>query len=75
MTNINLGKLLPQKWGINLPFNYAIGEEVITPEYDPFNQDIKLEQLLEKQLMRLKKTISELARSIIQNEKASILLE
>lgn len=46
VTNLNLGKLLPQKWGINLPFNYAIGEEVITPEYDPFNQDIKLEQLL-----------------------------
>ncbi|MEO8532793.1 MAG: cell surface protein SprA, partial [Flavobacterium sp.] len=46
VTNLNLGKLLPPKWGINLPFNYAIGEEVITPEYDPFNQDIKLEQLL-----------------------------
>ncbi|WP_281235337.1 cell surface protein SprA [Flavobacterium gelatinilyticum] len=47
VTNLNLGKLLPPKWGINLPFNYAIGEEVITPEYDPFNQDIKLKQLLE----------------------------
>ena len=48
VTNLNLGKLLPQKWGINLPFNYAIGEEIITPEYDPFNQDIKLEQLLDE---------------------------
>jgi cell surface protein SprA len=47
VTNVNLGKLLPLKWGINLPFNYAIGEETITPEYDPFNQDIKLKQLLE----------------------------
>ena len=47
VTNVNLGKLLPQKWGVNLPFNYAIGEETITPEYDPFNQDIKLKQLLE----------------------------
>ncbi len=46
VTNMNLGKLLPLKWGINLPFNYAIGEEIITPEYDPFNQDIKLKQLL-----------------------------
>ncbi|SHM80594.1 T9SS outer membrane translocon Sov/SprA [Flavobacterium saccharophilum] len=48
VTNLNLGKLLPQRWGINLPFNYAIGEEVITPEYDPFNQDIKLDQLLKE---------------------------
>ncbi|KFF06828.1 T9SS outer membrane translocon Sov/SprA [Flavobacterium reichenbachii] len=46
VTNLNLGKLLPPRWGINLPFNYAIGEEVITPEYDPFNQDIKLDQLI-----------------------------
>ncbi|HEX9152499.1 MAG TPA: cell surface protein SprA, partial [Flavobacterium sp.] len=47
VTNVNLGKLLPPKWGINLPFNYAIGEEMITPEYDPFNQDIKLKQLVD----------------------------
>nr|WP_314839052.1 cell surface protein SprA [uncultured Flavobacterium sp.] len=47
VTNVNLGKLLPQKWGVNLPFNYSVGEETITPEYDPFNQDIKLKQLLE----------------------------
>jgi cell surface protein SprA len=46
VTNLSLGKLLPKKWGINLPFNYAIGEETITPEYDPFNQDIRLDQLL-----------------------------
>ncbi|WP_395058461.1 cell surface protein SprA, partial [Flavobacterium sp.] len=47
VTNINLGKLLPKKWGVNLPFNYAVGEEIITPQYDPFNQDIKLKQLLD----------------------------
>ncbi|TDD78592.1 T9SS outer membrane translocon Sov/SprA [Flavobacterium caseinilyticum] len=47
VTNVNLGKLLPQKWFINVPFNYAVGEETITPEYDPFNQDVKLKQLLE----------------------------
>ncbi|PWA06809.1 T9SS outer membrane translocon Sov/SprA [Flavobacterium psychrotolerans] len=47
VTNLSLGKLMPKKWGISLPFNYAIGEETITPEYDPFNQDIKLKQLLD----------------------------
>lgn len=47
VTNVNLGKLMPQKWGINLPFNYGISEEIITPEYDPFNQDIRLRQLLD----------------------------
>ena len=46
VTNLNLGKLMPKKWGINLPFNFSTGEEIITPEYDPFNQDIKLDQLI-----------------------------
>src|SRR5690606_32292178 len=47
VTNVNVGKLFPKKWGINLPFNYAVGEQTITPEYDPFNQDIRLDQLLD----------------------------
>jgi cell surface protein SprA len=38
---------LPKKWNITLPFNYAIGEETITPQYDPFSQDIRLQQLLD----------------------------
>jgi cell surface protein SprA len=46
VTNISLGKLLPKKWGINLPFNFAVGEQIITPEYDPFNQDIQLKELI-----------------------------
>ncbi|WP_418264764.1 cell surface protein SprA [Flavobacterium faecale] len=47
VTNINLGKLLPNKWGVNLPFNYSVGEETITPLYDPFNADIKIKELLD----------------------------
>ena len=47
VTNVSLGKLLPKKWGINLPFNYGVGEEVITPEYDPFQQDVRLDELLD----------------------------
>ncbi|HKO63654.1 MAG TPA: cell surface protein SprA, partial [Candidatus Nitrosocosmicus sp.] len=47
VTNINLGRFLPKKWGVNLPFNYSIGEEIIKPEYDPFYEDIKLKQVLD----------------------------
>jgi cell surface protein SprA len=47
VTNLNLGQLLPKKWGIKLPFNYGVGEEIITPEYDPFQQDVKLDQLID----------------------------
>lgn len=47
VTNVNLGKLLPKKWGINVPFNYGVGEEIITPEYDPFQQDVKLDVVID----------------------------
>ncbi len=60
VTNLSLGKLLPKKWGINLPFNYSVGEETITPEYDPYNQDIRLDLLLDN-------TIDEAEKSNIKN--------
>ena len=47
VTNVNVGQLLPKKWGVNLPFNYGVGEETITPKFDPFYQDIELNQLLD----------------------------
>ena len=44
VTNVNLGQLLPKKWGIQLPFNYGRAEELITPQYDPEFQDIELDE-------------------------------
>ncbi|WP_282142680.1 cell surface protein SprA [Cellulophaga baltica] len=43
VTNVNLGQLLPTKWGVQLPFNYGISEEIVTPEYDPVYDDLKLD--------------------------------
>ena len=47
VTNINVGQLLPKKWGIQLPFNYGQSEELITPKYDQFFKDLTLESRLE----------------------------
>ncbi|MCH9660201.1 MAG: cell surface protein SprA, partial [Bacteroidetes bacterium] len=49
VTNLNLGQLLPKKWGINLPFNYGIGEEFITPNFDPELQDIELQTRIDNE--------------------------
>jgi cell surface protein SprA len=46
-TNLNFGMLLPQKWGVKLPFSYSIAEETITPQFDPQFEDIELETRLE----------------------------
>ncbi|MGB2313411.1 MAG: cell surface protein SprA, partial [Flavobacteriaceae bacterium] len=47
VTNINLGKLMPEKWGLQIPLNLNIGETFITPEYDPFYQDILFQDRLD----------------------------
>lgn len=47
VTNLNLGQLLPKKWGVQLPFNYRRAEELITPKYDPQYQDIELQTRLD----------------------------
>ena len=46
VSNFNVGQLLPKKWKINLPFNYAVGEQLITPKYDPLYQDLELKQVI-----------------------------
>ncbi|SNZ01040.1 protein involved in gliding motility SprA [Flagellimonas pacifica] len=43
VTNVNVGQLLPEKWGIQIPFNYGISESLITPEFDPVYDDLKLD--------------------------------
>ena len=43
VTNVNVGQLFPKKWGLQIPFNYGIGETLITPEFDPVFDDLKLE--------------------------------
>ena len=47
VSNVNLGQLTPQKWGLQIPLSFASGETLITPEYDPFYQDIKLSDRLD----------------------------
>jgi cell surface protein SprA len=47
VTNLNLGQMLPNNWGIQLPFNYGRSVETITPQYDPEFQDIELESRLD----------------------------
>lgn len=42
VTNVNFGQLFPKQWGLQLPFNYGISEQVITPEFDPVYDDLKL---------------------------------
>ncbi|MEJ0080463.1 MAG: hypothetical protein WDM78_05795 [Puia sp.] len=41
-TQLELGKLLPKELGLSIPFYGSISKTKSTPEYDPYDLDIKL---------------------------------
>jgi cell surface protein SprA len=45
-TNLQLGKLLPKKWGIEIPFFANYSELISAPQYDPYDKDILLKDKL-----------------------------
>ncbi|GLB50679.1 T9SS outer membrane translocon Sov/SprA [Neptunitalea lumnitzerae] len=47
VSNVQLGQLLPKNWGLQIPFNYSHSEELITPEYDAYYQDLKLQDRID----------------------------
>nr|WP_111684972.1 cell surface protein SprA [Winogradskyella tangerina] len=47
VTNMQLGQLLPKKWGVQLPFNYSQSEELVTPKFDRFYNDLTLDSRLD----------------------------
>ena len=46
-TNLELGKLLPAKAGISIPVYAGYSQTVLTPEYDPYDLDVKLKTKLD----------------------------
>ncbi|MBW7890271.1 MAG: cell surface protein SprA [Chitinophagaceae bacterium] len=44
--NLELGKLLPHGTGLQIPFYASVSQTVSTPEYDPYDMDIKLKDKL-----------------------------
>ncbi|MEN1783570.1 MAG: cell surface protein SprA [Bacteroidota bacterium] len=47
VTNVNVGQLFPKQWGLQIPFNFGISESLITPEFDPVFDDLKLDDLID----------------------------
>ena len=45
-TNLELGKLLPKKIGLSIPVYASVNQTVTTPQFDPYDLDIKLKDKL-----------------------------
>ncbi|MEJ7625332.1 MAG: cell surface protein SprA [Ferruginibacter sp.] len=44
--NLELGKLIPKKVGMSIPVYASYSQTISTPEYDPYDKDIKLNEKL-----------------------------
>ncbi|MDI9320186.1 MAG: cell surface protein SprA [Phycisphaerales bacterium] len=45
-SNLNLGKLMPKDLGVQLPFFIGYSENVSNPKYNPYDLDVKMDDLL-----------------------------
>ncbi len=46
-SNIRLGKFFPEKAGVRLPMYLGYSQSIITPQYDPLQPDVMLEESLD----------------------------
>jgi cell surface protein SprA len=54
-TNVQLGKLFPEKAKVSIPFYYTNSREIVSPRYDPFDKDILLSESLDNAITRAEK--------------------
>ncbi len=60
-TNLELGKLLPEKSAMSIPVYASVSRTVTTPEYDPYDLDVKLKDKLNGTNPALRDSIREQA--------------
>ncbi|MBL7699677.1 MAG: cell surface protein SprA [Chitinophagaceae bacterium] len=58
-TNLELGKLLPEKSGMSIPVYASVSRTVASPEYDPYDLDVKLKDKLNAAPPNLRDSIRE----------------
>lgn len=46
-TNLSLGKLFPEEWGVKVPMHFDYSETRLTPEYNPLDPDILFDKDLD----------------------------
>ena len=54
-TSLDLGRFIPEKAKISIPFYYSYSNQTTTPEYDPFDKDVKLDESINSVSSRAEK--------------------
>jgi len=62
--SLKIDKIFPEKWKISIPFYAQYSQEITTPEYDPYQLDVPLEQRLQAIDLDKRDSVRNAARTI-----------
>ncbi len=62
--NLEMGKLLPKKLGVQIPLYAGLSQTSSTPEYDPYDLDLNLKEKLKETDPKLRDSIKNSAQDI-----------
>lgn len=65
-TNLELGKFLPKDAGVRIPFYAQYSRNIINPEFDPLQKDIKLKEVLDAAPVGDRAVIREAAQDVTE---------
>jgi len=72
-TQVELGKLFPEKWKMQLPFYYSYSWQKISPKYNPFDTDMLLKDALDEcETKAQKDSLRSLTETVTKNKNISL---
>ena len=72
-TQLELGKLFPEKWKMQLPFYYSYSWQKLSPKYNPFDTDILLKDALDDLSTKEQKdSLKSMAETVTKNKNLSL---
>ena len=72
-TSLDLGRLLPDKAKVSVPFYYSYGKDIVKPKYNPLDTDMKLDDALDAlQTQEQKDSLSSLTTKTTTTSNMSI---
>ncbi|WP_337577365.1 cell surface protein SprA [Prevotellamassilia timonensis] len=72
-TNVNAGKLLPEKVKLNAPIYYSYSKQRTSPRYNPLDTDMELKEALDALSTKEQKdSLKDIAENVIINKNFSI---
>ncbi|MDD2965082.1 MAG: cell surface protein SprA [Bacteroidales bacterium] len=73
-TNLQLGKFFPERFGIKIPFHFDYSHTVKTPQYNPLDPDVKMDDALASlSTDQQRDSLSRIAEDLVQRKNFSFL--